>query len=185
MKLHIIYDDRRIEKYDPLIKELERQGIENYELIPCLTYPDVVFSINASHKMIVARAKKEGLVECLIGEDDLMFPNENGFEWFLKNKPKVYDIYTACNYIGKKPTGQKGAFRTDAVVGFHLYMVHSRYYDTFLETRDNAHIDAEQKSPLMYFCYPYAALQRPGFSANNKAPVDYNFKWVNPEDISL
>jgi len=85
--------------------------------------------------MIVAKAKRDGLIEVCIGEDDLMFPNQNGFEWFLKNKPKVYDIYGACNYIGKKPTGQKGAFRADTLVGFHLYMVHSRYYDTFLATK--------------------------------------------------
>jgi hypothetical protein len=181
MKVNVIYDSRRIEKYEPLINELTRQHID-FEIWPCLMYPDIVFSINASHKMIVAKAKKEGLVEVCIGEDDLMFPNENGFEWFLKNKPNVYDIYAACNYVGKKPTGQKGAFRSDVIVGFQLYVVHSRYYDTFLNTPDKHHIDAEQKSPLMYFCYPHAALQRPGFSANNKTICNYN-SVLKPEDI--
>ena len=32
------------------------------------------------------------------------------------------------------------------------------------------------------FCYPFPALQRPGFSANNKAIVDYN-KILEPKDI--
>lgn len=182
MRLHIIYDDRRIEKYAPLIAELERQKITDYELVPCLVYSNVVFSINASHKSVVARAKRDGLVECLIAEDDLMFPNENGFEWFLKNKPPVYDLYTSANYIGAKPKGQKGAFRADVLIGFQLYFIHSRYYDTFLNTPDMQHIDAEQKSKLMYYCYPHAALQRPGFSANHGANTNYN-NMFTPEDI--
>jgi len=134
--------------------------------------------------MIVREAKEKGLVEVCIGEDDLWFPNENGFEWFLENKPEVYDIYAACNYIGRKPAGQKGAIHAKAIVGFQLYLIHSRYYDTFLSTPDTQHIDSEQKSDMMFYCYPYAALQRPGFSANNRGGiVDYNKLWVKPGDV--
>lgn len=181
MNINIIYDCRRFEKYEPLIAELGRQKVV-YEIWPCIIYPNVVSSINASHKMIVKDAKEKGLVECCIAEDDVMFPNENGFEWFLENKPKIYDIYSACNYIGKKPSGQKGAFRAEAIIGFQLYLIHSRYYDTFLSTPDTQHIDAEQKSALMYYCYPHAALQRSGFSANNKTICNYNSA-LNREDI--
>lgn len=174
MKIHIIYDNRRSEKYPLIIDELMRQGISDYQIWDAVIDYPVVRSIAESHKRIVKYAKDNGLVEILIAEDDICFPSENGFKWFLKNKPPLYDIYTSCNYIGAKPTGHRGSFRADMLVGFQLYSIHSRYYDTFLATPDNLHIDSEQKSKLMYYCYPHAAIQRPGFSANHLAQVNYN-----------
>ena len=56
MKLNIILDARRVEKYHPLMEELERQGIIDFELWPCIVEPKVVTSINLSHKMIVRDA---------------------------------------------------------------------------------------------------------------------------------
>ena len=183
MTLNTIYDNRRPEKYPLLIEELIRQHIlDHFIWDACIEY-DVVKSISESHKRIVQYAKDSGLPEVCIAEDDVSFPNQNGFEWFLKNKPVLYDLYSSCNYIGKKPVGQKGAFRSDTLVGFQLYMVHSRYYDTFLATTDKDHIDSAQRSKLMYFCYPYAAIQRAGWSANNKMKVDYNFNWVKDGDL--
>ena len=91
-KLNIIYDARRHEKYHPLMYELERQGITDFEIWPCIMLPDVVQSINASHKMIVRDAKDKGLEEVFIAEDDLFFPAKDGWEYFLKNKPKLLNI---------------------------------------------------------------------------------------------
>lgn len=145
-------------------------------------FPEIVRSINASHKMIVHKAKEEGLKECCIGEDDLKFESENGWEWFLKNKPDVYDIYAAGSYMSFKRPQEPGALKVDCIVGFHLYMVHERYYDTFLSTKDTDHIDSAQKSDSMFVCYPFAAIQRPGFSANNRTDVNYNVVLM-PEDI--
>lgn len=182
-KLNIIFDSRRHERYEPLIAELSRQNITNYELFPCIIYDNVVASINASHKMIVREAKKLGLEEVLIGEDDLMIPHEKGFEWFLKNKPDIYEIYAAASYMAFKRPDSHRAIRVDCIVGFHLYFVHSRYYDIFLETDDKKHIDTEQKGKFMYVCYPFAALQRQGYSWNNKAIVNYNSIITDPNDI--
>jgi len=55
-------------------------------------------------------------------------------------------------------------------------MVHEKFYDTFLGIPDNVHIDTEFNNVKggYVFCYPFAALQRPGFSVNNKAEVNYN-----------
>lgn len=180
--VNVIHDSRRLERYDPLISELKRQRIKSYEIWPCLLMPSVVSSISGSHKMIVRDAKEKGLVECCIAEDDLQFPNENGWQWFLKNKPPVYDIYAGGSYFPFDKTGKEGAFRVDEIVGFHLYMIHSRYYDTFLNTPVDKHIDTAQKSNLMYVCYPMAAIQRPGFSSNNMAQVNYNAS-LKKEDI--
>jgi len=63
MKLNIILDARRVEKYHPLMEELERQGISDFELWPCIIEPKVIVSINLSHKMIVRDAMEKGLPE--------------------------------------------------------------------------------------------------------------------------
>ncbi len=160
---------------------MTRQKIA-YEIWPCILLPNVVSSISASHKMIVQDAKERGLVEVAIAEDDVCFPHEKGWEWFLKNKPPLFDIYVGGCYLPFDKQGKEGAFRVNEIVGFHLYIVYSRYYDTFLATDEKQHIDTSQKSKLMYCCYPMAAIQRSGFSANNMAVCNYN-SILKPEDI--
>ncbi len=181
MMLNIIYDDRRPEKYDSFLEQLRIQNIGHYKIWNCIVMNDVVKSINASHKMIVEDAKKQGLLFVVIAEDDILFTSDNSWQWFLSNIPPVYDLYTAGNYLPIE-NKKRGAVRVDCVVGFHLYIVHSRYYDTFLATKDDDHIDTAQKSKLMYCCYPFAAIQRAGWSANNKAICDYN-KILQPQDL--
>jgi hypothetical protein len=168
-RLNIIFDERRIERYEPLMYELERQGIVEYEIFPCIMFPDVVASINASHKMIVAEAKRAGLKETCIAEDDVMFPAEDGWEYFLSKKPNEYDLYLSGTYC--VPVENK------IITGFHLYMVHEKFYDTFLSVKDSVHIDTEFNNIKgdYHFCYPFAALQRPGWSNNNKEMANYNF----------
>lgn len=171
--VNIILDSRIPEKYDNLIYELNRQKIADFEIFPCLIYPDVVSSINASHKMIVQKAKDENKNECCIMEDDCMFPSENGWQYFLDNKPMEFDIYSAGNYMAFKRPEKPCIMKVDCIVGLHLYFIHSKYYDNFLATANNKHIDTEQKGDL-YVCYPMPALQRAGFSANNKSMTNYN-----------
>jgi len=117
------------------MEELERQGVTDFEIWPCILLPDVVQSINASHKMIVRDAQDKGLEEVFIAEDDLFFPAKDGWKYFLKNKPKPtdYDIYLSCTYIPQDPPQH--------ICGFHLYSVSSKYYDTFLSAPDFQHID--------------------------------------------
>ena len=119
---------------------------------------------------------EKGLKEVAIAEDDLYFTHLNGWQWFLKNKPKGYDLYLAGTYI--VPVEQK------QIVGFHLYMVHEKFYDTFLSVPDNVHIDTHMNELKgdYHFCYPMAALQRSGWSSNNHAVCDYN-KVLRPQDI--
>lgn len=176
MVLNIIFDERRVEKYEPLIKELKRQEIVNYEIWPCVILPDVVQSINASHKKIVRWAKENKLKEVCIAEDDVGFIAKDGWEYFIRNKPVEYDLYLAATYVKTSPLKH--------ICGFHLYCVHSRFYDTFLSIPDNVHVDThfDQVKGEYKFCYPFAAIQRPGFSANNMAVVNYNAV-LKPEDI--
>lgn len=178
MKLNIIYDARRVEKYDPLINELIGQGIMDFEIFPCIMLPDIVSSINSSHKMIVRDAKEKGLPEVFIAEDDLQFTGKGAWDYFLSKKPSPenYDLYLASTYIIEEPL--------KSICGFHLYSVSAKFYDTFLSAPDNQHIDTlfnDIKGDYV-FCHPFPALQRPGFSANNGMVVNYN-SMIDPKHL--
>lgn len=176
MKLHIIFDSRRQEKYEPLIQEMNRQGIEDFEIFPCIMLPDVVSAINASFKMLIRYAKEQGLKEIAIAEDDLFFPASDGWQYFIKNKPDDYDIYVAGNYLINNPEEYaEPLIKVKEYVGNHCIIVNSRYYDKWLSIPDDRHCDtAHSGMGDFYVCFPFAALQRPGFSSNNKTEVNYN-----------
>lgn len=183
--LNVIYDERRFEKYEPLVAQFEKYGID-YRIRPCVLIDDVVKSINASHKMIVREAKEKGLKEVYIGEDDLMFTCDDSWNYFLKNKPDNFDIYIGGTYFIDAPENWKPPLiKVKYYVGNHLIVVHEKYYDTFLSVPDNEHIDMAQGGRGDFVvCFPFPALQRPGFSSNSRAEVNYNSMLKrNPEWI--
>lgn len=176
MDLNVIYDNRRIERFEPLINEMIEQGIDFKLWNAVEDKRSVIRSINLSHKQIVQYAKIKGLKEVCIGEDDLMFTGKGAWEYFLNNKPEVYDIYLACTYIPP--------ISNNAICGFHLYFVHESFYDSFLSIPEDQHIDtaANELNGNFKFCYPFPCLQRSCWSANNKAITNYN-SVLKPEDI--
>jgi hypothetical protein len=181
-KLNIIFDDRRPERYGLLVNEFRRQGISNYEIWPCIIRPSVLESITMSFKMIVRAAKEKGLEDVVIGEDDLWFPAKDGWDYFLRNKPENFDVYIGGTYLIENPQRYKPpVVKVKAWVGNHLIIINEKYYDTFLSLPDSVHCDtANDGLGDFYVCYPFAALQRAGYSSNNKTIVDYN-KILNPE----
>lgn len=169
MTINVIYDNRSFDKKELLLKEFSNQGINDYKFWDCVVITnDVVSSINASHKNIVRYAKENGLKEVCIAEDDLMFPCVGAWDYFLNNKPDNFDLYLSATYVVSHPLKH--------ICGFHLYVVNESFYDKFLSASDSEHIDTVMDSIKgnFVFCYPFAALQRPGFSANNKSVVNYN-----------
>ena len=126
--------------------------------------------------MIVQKAKENGDKECCIAEQDLTFTCSTAWEYFLKNKPKEFDLYLAATYIPP--------ISNNKVCGFHLFFIDSSFYEKFISAPDDVHIDTymDDLKGDYHFCYPFPALQRSGFSANNKAVVDYN-KVLKKEDI--
>jgi len=174
--INVIYDSRHPERYEVLLKEFETQGITDYKFWDCIIMPNVVESINASHKMIVRDAKEKGLDEVIIAEDDLMFTSPNSWKYFLSQKPSSYDLYLWGSYILP--------ISNNMVCGFQLYFVSSKFYDKYLSIKDDAHVDTEMDTLKgdYHFCYPFPALQRKGFSANNKMVSDYNII-LKEEDI--
>lgn len=183
MICNIIYDSRRPEKYEPLITEMARQGI-SYMLWDAVILPNIVASINASHREIVTFYKRQGATEVCIMEDDVMFPSEIGWAYFLGNKPLEFDLYLGGCY-SKITTGivEKSIVYTETPVGLHCYIIHERYFNQFLNTDPREHIDTAQGDKGVFkVCYPMPALQRKGWSANNCAKVDYN-TLLKPEDV--
>jgi hypothetical protein len=137
----------------------------------------VVSSINASHKKIIQWAKDNNKEMAIVMEQDCFFPAKDGWEYFINNMPKVFDVYASSTYVDDLEN-------KNHLCGFHCYIVHTKFYDTFLSVNDKGHIDTEIDNLKGDYkvCRPFAALQKPGWSFNNKAEVNYNAK-LNKEDI--
>lgn len=171
MKLHILHDDRRFERKKTLLKELATQGITDYEIIqPEIDQKKQPFeNINLAHKSLVRMAKEKGMEEIAIAEDDVMFTHPTAWKYFLDNKPQDYTVYVAATYL--MPPSQ------NLLTGFQLYIVHNSFYDAFLSVPEKVHIDnaiCDLKSNHK-ICYPFVALQHPGYSANHPGQtVNYN-----------
>lgn len=173
-------DSRRPEKYDPLMETLKRQGITDYTIWPALIQNTVIESINASHKMIIKDAKDRGLEMVAIFEEDVCFPAADGWKHFLEGIPVwPWDIYLAGTYGLDRPVRNPIA----CINGLQCYIVHNRFYDTFLAVPDDKHIDvALDNLGLYYVEYPFIALQRKGWSSNSKAFSDKNAE-LKEEDV--
>lgn len=175
--INVIHDNRVFGRIEPLIEEFEKYGIEYKIHEACIDKKTVLESITESFRRIIQYAKDEGLSEIIIAEDDLHFPCDGAWEYFLNNKPDEYDVYVGGSYLihnewEYKPT----VVKVPEWVGNHLIIVHEKYYDKWLASKPDGHIDTEQRGKGdFYVCFPYAALQRPSKSANcNNQMVNYN-----------
>ncbi len=175
MQVNVIYNNINIEDYDRLIKEFDEQNVSYKFWDAVIIDYKVVESINASHKMIVKWAKENNMDEVIIAEQDLTFTSPNSWKYFIEKKPVDFDLYLGCTY---------GSLKHNMICGFHLYIVSNKFYDRFLSIPDNVHVDTFMDSLKgdYKFCYPFPALQRPGYSSNNMAVVNYN-ACLKPEDI--
>jgi len=174
--LNIIHDDKTIDRLPPLLEQCEKYGIEYKIWQACIDKKTVLESITESFRRIIQEAKDNGLSEVYIGEDDLMLTCDGAWEYFLKNKPDQFDVYIGGSYlIDNQWKYAPPVVKVKSWVGNHLIVVHERYYDTWLSSKSNGHIDTEQDGKGdFYVCFPYAALQRPSMSANNRTFVNYN-----------
>ena len=184
MEIMILHDPRNLDNdWELCQQELERQGICAYWRELSVQAETVVESINMTHKRAVYFAKYKGLPEVCIMESDVMFPAADGWEYFLRNKPDSFDLYLAGTY-GDFDYHTEGGYYVRRPAGFHCYIIHEKYYDKFLATPPELHIDDAQEG-WFSLCYPFAALQRPGWSATAKRKVNYNNDLLNnrKEDV--
>lgn len=174
MMPHIISNPERTQRVEQLKKELERQGIAEYKLWPSIHVSDKPrrTGISRAHKQIVKWADEEGLEEVCIMEDDIWFPAEDGWQYFLDNKPKVpFDLYLGGIYRGQIDENKK----VNRYTGQICYIIHERFYDTFLRADENLDIDGAMSGKGdFYVCYPFAVICHPGWSDNVMRNMDYN-----------
>lgn len=186
MKAHIIVDRYRPIENTTLGPEMKKQGID-YQ-IWCAVHDNssVAASINRSHKIIVEHAKREKLPEILIMEEDVWFPGQTGYQYFLQNMPAEFDLYLGGVYDldqEAKRNPRETTIKIKKFTGLHCYIIRARYYNRFLAIPEEAHIDVAQDGKGDFFvCFPFAALQHPGWSANNRMKVDYNTPYQIPID---
>lgn len=179
MKANIIHSIYYQERLPRLLNELSSNGITDYELWEgIIDQKSSQKGINQSHKQIVEYAQLAKWDEVLIMEDDVRFCGEGSFEYFLQNKPESFDIYLAGIYMGEiLPDNTVKTFS-----GLHCYIVHSKFYEKFLSTPTDAHID-RALSELGEFkvCNPFAAIQYNGFSSNTRKEENYDYLLNNRE----
>jgi len=175
----IISNPKRIVRIERLHKEMARQGIADYKLWPSIHIPNkpTRTAISKAHKQIVEWAANESIEEVCIFEDDIWFPSNEGWQYFLSNKPEKYDLYLVGitrgdieKKITPRYTGQFG------------YFIHERFYDTFLRSDERLDIDGAQSGRgEFHVCCPFAAFCYPGWSDNAGGPMDYSHLLVGRE----
>lgn len=161
-RLNIIVGNRS-ERLSILQKEIETQGITNYEFWPGVYLPSIKESINEAHKQIVYYAKVAEFGEIIIAEDDIKFSNPGGFKYFLENIPRYYDLFLGGIFLGQPDENNV----VKDFTGMTLYAVHSRFYDKFLSLPSDEHIDRALDGLGHYVvCNPMVVTQHNGWSGN-------------------
>lgn len=160
-----------------LLNELQQQGINEFKIVEGIVdKSSVVKSINISHKKIVWQAIQDGLEEVAIFEDDIKFTDIGAWDYFLKEKPRDFDLYLGGIYLGDIAEDNT----TKAFTALHCYIIHSRFYATFLSTPDNVHIDRSLDNLGRYVvCQPFIAIQQNGYSSNTGKDETYDNLYLN------
>lgn len=163
MIANIIHDINQTERYKLLCEQLDRQKIESV-IWNSITGFEAKTNISKAHKMIVKWAQVKKKKEVLIMEDDVLFPADDGFDFFLKNKPIEFDVYLGGVYLGNDKL-KDGKIKSH-FSGLHCYLVHQKFYDTFLEIDETQSLDNSlAKLAILGLadircCYPMAAIQQ-------------------------
>lgn len=161
-----------------LKKELEEQDCEDYKIWDGIyneKYPFI--GVCQSHKQIVRDAKEKGLKQVVICEDDIKFTDKGALKYFLDNIPESFDLYFGMSYSHHDYAGNKMNSFFD---GMTLYMVHERFYDTFLSLNEFNHIDRELSNLVLkyefFVCKPYVCEQYDGYSFTAKKERNYGYR---------
>ncbi len=171
---NVISNPKRPQRVERLHAEMGRQGILEYKMWDSVHIPNKPrrTGISMAHKSIVKWALIEGLPSVIIFEDDIKFPAEDGWQYYLKNRPtEPFDLYLGGVYRGE--IAEDGIIKR--FTGFHCYEVTERFYTTFLGVDENLDIDGAMSGlGKFYCCYPFACIQHNGWSDNVMGVMDYD-----------
>lgn len=168
--VNVIHNTAQNERYKTLIDEFITQGITKYKIWPALHEKTVIKSINLAHKQIIKWAKENSLPTVTIFEDDIKFTGNGAFDYFIQNEPPEYDLYLGGFFLGEIKDGLLKEF-----TALHCYTVHQRFYDTFLNTKDDIHLDQALSGLGMFVpCDPMVAIQHNGWSSNSRQHCNFD-----------
>lgn len=167
MVINVIHKADRLDRLELLQQEQWEQGFK-MRLWDAIIDKHPQTGISKAHKQIVFWAKYTGQKEVCIAEDDVSFCGPGAYEYFLSNKPNDYDLYLGGIY--------KGLIREDSTVEkfscLHLYIIHERFYKTFLKADEKENIDIWLGGKGKFVvCDPLAAIQHDTPSDNNKTRI--------------
>lgn len=155
-----------------LFKELQTQNITDYEFWDGIYLPSIKASINAAHKQIVEYAMVAGWDEVAIAEDDLKMTHHKSWKYFLSQKPTDFDLYLGGIFLGEPD--ENGV--VSDFTGLSCYIVSRRFFNTFLSTNPDEHLDRALCGLGKYIvCRPFICTQYDGFSSNTGKIESYEY----------
>lgn len=171
MRLNVIVGNRP-ERLPRLREQIQTQGIDECELWDGIFVSSIKKSINLAHKQIVEYAMVAGFKETIIAEDDIKFTHSNSWKYFLSKIPDDYDLFLSMVYLGQPD--ENGIVKD--FTGLTLYIVHSRFYETFLSVPEDEHLDRalSQTNGKFIVCNPFVAIQYNGHSSNTGKIESYD-----------
>lgn len=176
----IISNPERQVRVDRLHREMKRQGVVDYKLWPSIHIANKPrrTAISYAHKQIVEWAAFEGLPEVTIFEDDIWFPSDNGWGYYVENKPKEkFDLY-----LGGITRGEIKDSKTLRFTGAFCYTISDCFYDIFLGVSEDLDIDGAMSGlGTFYVCNPMAAWSYWGWSDNSHETVNINHLLMGKE----
>ena len=181
----IISNPERQVRVGRLHNEMKRQGIEDYKLWPSVHISDRPkrTGISRAHKQIVEWASIEGMEEVCIMEDDVWFPSDDGWKYYLESKPKEkYFLYLGGLSRGELDKNK----RTQRYTGQFCYFIHEFFYSLFLSADERLDIDGAMSGRGQFdVCYPYACFTYNGISENTGRIENLNHLLIGKELYGL
>ena len=189
--MHAVYInlDHRTDRRADIESECARMGLL-VERFPARTSLTPTHGCALSHLEVLKLAKARGLPEVLIFEDDFQFLITRE-EWvdLLAHLPADYDVVMlSYNLLRSEPYNDRfgRALEVQTASG---YLVHSRFYDTIIETMEDGYVrfletgahwlytndqywKRLQPTARWYYSLLRVGKQRPGFSDLGQKFVD-------------
>jgi hypothetical protein len=169
--LYIIHLPRRTDRWNLLIHELREQNINDYKIWDGIEDFSAPWKgVAKAHKQIVRYAQEQNQEIIMIAEDDIKFTAPGAFEYFINNIPADFDLYLAGIIHGKINPDQT----VNDFSGRTFYIIHSRFYETYLNLPEDYHQDRALKNKGRFVvCNPMTVIQYNGYSDNNRRMMDY------------
>lgn len=170
--VHCINLSKREDRLLSIAKQAKTQGFA-LKLWEATTGVIAFKAITQSHLKIIRYAKEQGLKSVTVCEDDAIFTSPKAFDYYISKMPEDYDVYLGMIYAGEV----KDSRVMNGFSGLTLYTVHERFYDEFLASNPEDHLDRGLGNSCFknkyYVCEPYVCYQSGGFSDNRREIMNY------------